>query len=109
MSFRKLAAVLLAGGLALAACGQQSSLGSSGASAPPVASGATFPEGSTMAKLAAAGTVRVGTKFDQPLLRAQGPRRQAGRLRRRDRQDRLRQARHPGRQDHLHRDALEDP
>ena len=42
-------------------------------------------------------------------LRAQGPRRQAGRLRRRDRQDRLRQARHPGRQDRLHRDALEDP
>ena len=109
MSFRKLAAVLLAGGLALTACGQQSNLGSSAPSAPPVASGATFPEGSTMAKLAAAGTIRVGTKFDQPLLRPQGPRRQAGRLRRRDRQDRLRQARHPGRQDRLHRDALEDP
>src|SRR5947208_3356079 len=56
MSFRKLAAVLLAGGLALAACGQQTPLGSTGASAPPVASGANFPAGSTMAKLAAAGT-----------------------------------------------------
>ncbi len=72
MSFRKLAAVLMAGGLALAACGQQTSLGSSGASAPPVASGTSFPEGSTMAKLAAAGTVRVGTKFDQPLFGLKG-------------------------------------
>src|SRR4249920_2176480 len=75
MSFRKLTAVLLAGGslvAALAGCGQQSSLGSSGASAPPVASGASFPEGSTMAKLAAAGTVRVGTKFDQPLFGLKG-------------------------------------
>ncbi len=72
MSFHKLAAVLLAGGLALAACGGQTSLGSSGASAPPVASGATFPEGSTMAKLASAGTVRVGTKFDQPLFGLKG-------------------------------------
>ena len=48
MSFRKLAAVLLAGGLALTACGQQSNLGSSAPSAPPVASGASFPEGSTI-------------------------------------------------------------
>jgi glutamate transport system substrate-binding protein len=72
MSFRKLAAMLLAGSLALAACGQQTSLGSSGASAPPVASGATFPEGSTMAKLASSGTVRVGTKFDQPLFGLKG-------------------------------------
>jgi glutamate transport system substrate-binding protein len=72
MSFRKLAAVLLAGGLALAACGQQAPLGSSGASAPPVASGATFPEGSAMARLASAGTVRVGTKFDQPLFGLKG-------------------------------------
>ena len=72
MSFRKLAAVLLAGGLALTACGQQSNLGSSAPSAPPVASGATFPEGSTMAKLAAAGTIRVGTKFDQPLFGLKG-------------------------------------
>ena len=72
MSFRKLAAVLLAGGLALTACGQQSNLGSSAPSAPPVASGASFPEGSTMAKLAAAGTIRVGTKFDQPLFGLKG-------------------------------------
>ena len=72
MSFRKLAAVLLAGGLALAACGQQSSLGSSGASAPPVATAANFPQGSTMATLAQAGTIRVGTKFDQPLFGLKG-------------------------------------
>ena len=75
MSLRKLTAVLLAGGsivAALAACGQQAPLGSSGASAPPVASGATFPAGSTMAKLASAGTVRVGTKFDQPLFGLKG-------------------------------------
>jgi glutamate transport system substrate-binding protein len=72
MSFRKFAAVILAGGLALAACGQQASLGSSGTSAPPVANGASFPEGSTMAKLATAGTIRVGTKFDQPLFGLKG-------------------------------------
>ncbi len=75
MSFRKLTAVLLAGGsivAALAACGQQSSLGSSGASAPPVASATSFPPDSTMAKLASAGTVRVGTKFDQPLFGLKG-------------------------------------
>ena len=72
MPFRKLAALLLAGGLALAACGQQAPIGSSGASAPPVASGAQFPAGSTMAKLASAGTVRVGTKFDQPLFGLKG-------------------------------------
>ena len=53
--------------MALAACGQQASLGSSGASAPAVATGANFPADSTMAKLASAGTLRVGTKFDQPL------------------------------------------
>ena len=72
MPFRKLAALLLAGGLALAACGQQAPLGSSGASAPPVASAASFPPDSTMAKLASAGTVRVGTKFDQPLFGLKG-------------------------------------
>jgi glutamate transport system substrate-binding protein len=72
MQLRKLAAVLLAGGLALTACGQQASLGSSGASAPAVATGANFPADSTMAKLASAGTLRVGTKFDQPLFGLKG-------------------------------------
>jgi glutamate transport system substrate-binding protein len=72
MQLRKLAAVVLAGGLALTACGQQASLGSGGASAPPVATGANFPADSTMAKLASAGTLRVGTKFDQPLFGLKG-------------------------------------
>ena len=34
---------------------------------------ATFPEGSTMAKLAAAGEITIGTKFDQPLFGLVGP------------------------------------
>ena len=55
----------------LAACGEQASLGSSG-SAPSVAQGATFEAGTTMAKLQTAGTIRVGTKFDQPLFGLKG-------------------------------------
>ena len=69
-SLARSAALVAAVGL-LAACGQQASLGSSGASAPPVASG-TFEPGTTMAKLKDAGTVRVGTKFDQPLFGLKG-------------------------------------
>lgn len=72
MSFHKLTAILLAGGLALAACGQQAALGSSSAGAPAVATGTNFPADSTMAKLASAGTLRVGTKFDQPLFGLKG-------------------------------------
>jgi glutamate transport system substrate-binding protein len=49
--------------LALAACGGDSNDGDGGA----VNQGASFPAGSTMAKLKEAGKVRVGTKFDQPL------------------------------------------
>ena len=72
MKLRTLAAGVLAAGLALTACGQQTSLGSSGASAPPVASTTNFQPGSTMAKLNSAGTLRVGTKFDQPLFGLKG-------------------------------------
>src|ERR1700733_8962910 len=72
MQLRRCAALLLAGGLVLAACGQQASLGSSRARQPPVPAGANFPADSTMAKLAAAGTLRVGTKFDQPLFGLKG-------------------------------------
>ncbi len=37
-----------------------------------MATGANFPADSTMAKLASAGTLRVGTKFDQPLFGLKG-------------------------------------
>ncbi len=66
-STRKLAA-FAALGLALAACsseaGEQAAEESS--SAPTVAEEVDFPEGSTMAEIAEAGTLRVGTKIDQP-------------------------------------------
>jgi glutamate transport system substrate-binding protein len=49
--------------LAAAACGGNDSGGGGG----NVNAGASFPEGSTMARLKSAGKVTVGTKFDQPL------------------------------------------
>jgi glutamate transport system substrate-binding protein len=49
--------------LALAACGGDDDGGDGG----QVNSGASFAEGTTMARLKQAGAVRVGTKFDQPL------------------------------------------
>jgi glutamate transport system substrate-binding protein len=55
--------VALALTLALAACGGGDDSGGGGA----VNQGASFPEGTTMARLKAAGKVTVGTKFDQPL------------------------------------------
>src|SRR5215207_31088 len=48
--------------LALAACG-----GDDGGDGGQANEGASFPEGSTMARLKSAGKVTVGTKFDQPL------------------------------------------
>ena len=56
--------VALALTLALAACGGGDDSGDGGGT---VNEGASFPEGSTMAKLKSAGKVTVGTKFDQPL------------------------------------------
>jgi glutamate transport system substrate-binding protein len=50
--------------LALAACGGDDDGGDSGGQ---VNQGASFAEGTTMARLKEAGTVKVGTKFDQPL------------------------------------------
>jgi glutamate transport system substrate-binding protein len=50
--------------LALAACGGDDNGGDSGGQ---VNQGASFAEGTTMARLKDAGTVKVGTKFDQPL------------------------------------------
>jgi glutamate transport system substrate-binding protein len=58
-----LAATLTAVSLVLAACG-----GDDGGDTPepPVADAPEFEAGTTMAELAEAGTIRVGTKFDQP-------------------------------------------
>jgi glutamate transport system substrate-binding protein len=72
-SRRRLACIAAAVALTatVAACGNQASLGSSGA-APSVAQGATFEAGTTMANLQSAGTLRVGTKFDQPLFGLKG-------------------------------------
>jgi glutamate transport system substrate-binding protein len=58
-----LVGVALALTLALAACGGGDDEGGGGA----VNQGASFAEGTTMARLKAAGKVTVGTKFDQPL------------------------------------------
>lgn len=61
-----LAASMAVAALALAACGGggDSDAGSGGTAT--VEEKPTFESGTTMAKLAEAGTVRVGTKFDQP-------------------------------------------
>ncbi|HEX2156506.1 MAG TPA: ABC transporter substrate-binding protein, partial [Actinomycetes bacterium] len=50
--------------LALAACGGGNDEGGGGGQ---VNEGASFAEGTTMARLKEAGKVTVGTKFDQPL------------------------------------------
>ncbi len=65
MRTKALIALLAAGALALAGCGSDSTGGST---SDPVKSvdTSTFEAGSTMAKLAAAGTIKIGTKFDQP-------------------------------------------
>lgn len=59
-----LAAAIAAAALTLAACGGGD--GDGGEGEPTVAEQPTFESGTTMAKLADAGTMRVGTKFDQP-------------------------------------------
>ncbi|NLE71399.1 MAG: glutamate ABC transporter substrate-binding protein [Actinomycetales bacterium] len=72
---RRLAVALIAAtALALSGCGGD------GEDTPPATDGgddggetAEFPEGSTMARLAEAGTITVGTKFDQPLFGLVGP------------------------------------
>ncbi|ACZ23573.1 amino acid-binding protein [Sanguibacter keddieii DSM 10542] len=63
-------AIAAASALLLSACG-----GDDSSEDPPVADvdAAEFPEGSTMARLAEAGTMTVGTKFDQPLFGLVGP------------------------------------
>jgi glutamate transport system substrate-binding protein len=69
-------AVLAAATLALAAC-SSSDDGADGGDTPEesvtAVDPASFPEGSTMAALAEAGEIRIGTKFDQPLFGLVGP------------------------------------
>ncbi|MFR9804398.1 glutamate ABC transporter substrate-binding protein [Pseudonocardia sp. RS010] len=69
----RIAAVAAAVVVAATACGGggSSNLGSSGTS-PSVAESPTFPAGTTMERLASAGTLRLGTKFDQPLFGLKG-------------------------------------
>ena len=64
---RRLAA-FAALGLTLAACSSEAGnqAADEEASAPTVAEDVEFPEGSTMAELNEAGTITVGTKYDQP-------------------------------------------
>jgi glutamate transport system substrate-binding protein len=61
-SRRTLVAGLAVAALALSACGS----GSDSADAPEVASKPSLEAGTTMAKISAAGKMKVGTKFDQP-------------------------------------------
>lgn len=70
-----LAAVTASAALVLAACGDD---GDDGSAEPEdeMTDGSSmeeFPEGSTMAELADAGSITVGTKFDQPLFGLVGP------------------------------------
>lgn len=58
-------AVLAAGSLVLAGC--------SNSDDEPAAAPSDFEAGTTMAELAEAGSITVGTKFDQPLFGLQGP------------------------------------
>jgi glutamate transport system substrate-binding protein len=62
-----------AAALVLAACGDDDD--DNGAETEPDETATTeeFPEGSTMAELAEAGSITVGTKFDQPLFGLVGP------------------------------------
>ena len=61
------AALIAAAMLALAACSSEP------ADSSPAAEPGDFPAGSTMAALAEAGTITIGTKFDQPLFGLKAP------------------------------------
>ncbi|NYF16403.1 glutamate transport system substrate-binding protein [Microbacterium sp. AK009] len=67
-----LIAVAAAGLLALTACQSGSPTDSAAPEVTPEAE-ASFEAGTTMAELNEAGTIRIGTKFDQPLFGLQGP------------------------------------
>ena len=65
--------LFLTGGAGLAAAITLAACGSSSDDAADVADDPTFAEGSTMAKLADAGKITIGTKFDPPLFGQAGP------------------------------------
>jgi glutamate transport system substrate-binding protein len=58
--------------LGVAACGGDSGTEPAAEGEPTVAAEASFEAGTTMAELSEAGTIRVGTKFDQPLFGLRG-------------------------------------
>jgi glutamate transport system substrate-binding protein len=64
------AAIAATAALVLAACGDDDD---DGEAAPTVEPSPEFAEGSTMAELSEAGSITVGTKFDQPLFGLVGP------------------------------------
>jgi glutamate transport system substrate-binding protein len=66
--FRLIAAPLIALTLVAGACAKKSTTTTGGATPGP-----TFAAGTTMATLQAAGKIRVGTKFDQPLFGLKNP------------------------------------
>ncbi len=70
-------ALALAAALVLAACGSSDDSDPGDAAAPEdtvtAVDPADFPDGSTMASLAEAGEITIGTKFDQPLFGLVGP------------------------------------
>jgi glutamate transport system substrate-binding protein len=66
-----LIALAAASALALSACASGTDAGGETTTTPEPAP--TFAEGSTMAALADAGTITIGTKFDQPLFGLMGP------------------------------------
>ncbi|WP_116948379.1 glutamate ABC transporter substrate-binding protein [Jiangella endophytica] len=71
--FSALAATALTASLVLAACGDDDGGDDSGSGDEATAEASDFPDGSTMAELADAGEITVGTKFDQPLFGLVGP------------------------------------
>ena len=70
-----LVALISAGALTLSACGGGDDAGEPAAedTATETEETAEFPAGSTMAELAEAGSITIGTKFDQPLFGLVGP------------------------------------
>jgi glutamate transport system substrate-binding protein len=71
-----LVALLSAGALTLSACGggeDPAAEPETGDTAAATEEAAEFAEGSTMAELAEAGSITIGTKFDQPLFGLVGP------------------------------------
>jgi glutamate transport system substrate-binding protein len=65
LPIRRIVLAVAAFALVAVGCGDDDGDGS-GAPEPTVEEGVEFPAGSTMADLADAGTIRIGTKFDQP-------------------------------------------